>query len=186
MTLNVYYEILGLHSGASVEDIKKAYRKKARLYHPDINPDPDAKEMFISVTEAYEFLVTWHEKINSDDEAYRKAMDDWRKYRQVRSRKRATVYAHSSYGTFKNTKFYKSTRILDSTGIIFSFVISIMVFVYSIYAYTYRLKHPDPILGKPSVFTFIMMILLSVVFFAISFIYFKSYLETSRKQKKRK
>jgi len=186
MTLKFYYDILGLHSGASVEDIKKAYRKKARLYHPDINPDPDAKEMFISVTEAYEFLLTLHEKIDSDDESYRKAMDEWRKYRQVRSRKRATVYAHSSYGTFKNTKFYKSTKILDSTGIIFSFVVSIMVFVYSIYAYTFRLKHPDPILGKPSVFTFIMMILLSVIFFAISFIYLKSYLEISRNQKKRK
>jgi hypothetical protein len=185
MTLKDYYEILGLHSGASVEDIKKAYRKKARLYHPDINPDPEAKEMFISVTEAYEFLLTWHEKVISDDESYRRAMEDWRKYRQVRSRKRATIYARTSYGTFKSTKFYKSTRILDSTGIIFSFVISIMVFVYSIYAYTFRLKHPDPVLGKPSVFTFIMMILLSIIFFAISLIYLKAYLETSRKQKKR-
>jgi len=185
MTLKEYYEILGLHSGASVEEIKKAYRSKARLFHPDINPDPEAKEMFITATEAYEFLLTWHENVISDDEAYRKAMEEWRKYRQVRSRERATIYARTPYKTFKNTKFYKTTKILDSTGIIFSFVISIMVFIYSIYAYTYRLKHPDPILGKPSVFTFIMMILLSIIFFAISFIYFKSYIETSRKQKKR-
>ena len=56
MTLTDYYEILGLPINSSIEEIKKAYRKKARLYHPDINPAPDAKDHFISITEAYEFL----------------------------------------------------------------------------------------------------------------------------------
>jgi len=185
MTIKDYYDILGIPSCASVEDIKKAYRKKARLYHPDINPDPEAKDMFISITEAYEFLITSHEKICSDEEAYRKAMDDWRKYRQDRSRQRAKVYARASYATFTNTKFYKTTKILDRTSIAFSFIISIMVLVYTIYGYTYRLKHPDPALGKPSVFAFIMLLMLSMIFFVISYIYLKAYIETSKKQKKR-
>jgi uncharacterized membrane protein len=112
-------------------------------------------------------------------------MEDWRKYRQNRSRKRATVYARTSYGTFKNTQFYKTTRIFDGTTIIFSFIVSIMVLIYTIYGYFFRLKHPIPGLDKPSVFAFVMLLLLGMVFFVISFIYLRAYQETSKKRKKK-
>jgi hypothetical protein len=185
MTLTGYYEILGLPVNSSVEEIKKAYRKKARLYHPDINPSPNAKDLFISITEAYEFLIANHEKIKSDDQAYHQAMEDWRRYRQDRSRKRATAYARTSYGTFKNTSFYKTTMIFDGTTIIFSFVISIMVLTYTVFGYIYRLRHPVPDLEKPSVFVFIMLLLMGMIFFVVSFIYLKAYQETSKKRKKK-
>lgn len=184
MTLTDYYEILGLPANSTIEEIKKAYRKKARLYHPDINPAPDAKDHFISITEAYEFLIANHEKIKFDDQAYQQAMEDWRKYRQDRSRKRATVYSRTSYGTFKNTKFYKTTRIFDGTTIIFSLLISIMVIIYTIYGYIFRLHNPVPGLEKPSVFTFIMLLMLGMLFFVVSFIYLKAYLQASKKHKK--
>jgi len=185
MTLTDYYKILGLPVNSTIEEIKKAYRKKARLYHPDINPAADAKDKFICITEAYEFLIANHEKIKSDDRAYQQAMEDWRKYRQNRSRKRATAYASTSYGTFKNTRFYKTTRIFDGTAIIFSFVVSIMVLSYTVYGYFFRLKHPIPGLGKPSVFAFIMLLFLGIIFFVISFIYLRAYQETSKKRKKK-
>jgi hypothetical protein len=185
MTLMDYYEILGLPGNSSIDEIKKAYRRKARLYHPDINPAPDAKDRFISITEAYEFLLANHEKIKSNDEAYQQAMEDWRKYRQDRSRKRATVYARSSYGTFKNTKLYKTTRIFDGTTIIFSFAVSVLVLIYTIYGYNYRLHHPIPGLEKPSVFAFIMLLVLGMIFFIVSFIYLRAYQETNKKHKKK-
>jgi len=50
------YEILGVSRDASDEDIKKAYRKLAREYHPDVNPDPAAEERFKEVAAAYEIL----------------------------------------------------------------------------------------------------------------------------------
>ena len=87
-TASEYYKILGLPSDSSVEEIKKAYRKKARLFHPDINPASDARDLFICATEAYEFLLAYHEKIKYDEQEYYKAMEEWRKYRQCRSRKR--------------------------------------------------------------------------------------------------
>jgi hypothetical protein len=180
-----YYKLLDLPSGSSVEDIKKAYRKKARLYHPDINHAPDAKDLFIGMTEAYEFLLAYHEKLESDEQAFRQAMEDWRKYRQSRSRKRATIYARGPYSTFKKSTIYRSTRIFDSTTIIFSFGISVMVMIYTVYGYIFRLRHPIPGLDKPSVFTFIMLLLLGMVFFTISFIYLKVYLDSSRKRKKK-
>src|SRR5678815_3799076 len=52
-----YYKILGLDKNASTEDIKKAYRKLARKYHPDINPNnKEAHKKFQEVNEANEVL----------------------------------------------------------------------------------------------------------------------------------
>ena len=51
-----YYEVLGLSKGASEDDIKKAYRKLAKQYHPDINKSPDAETKFKEINEAYEVL----------------------------------------------------------------------------------------------------------------------------------
>ena len=51
-----YYAILGVGRDASPEDIKKAYRKLARKYHPDVSKEPNAEERFKEVAEAYETL----------------------------------------------------------------------------------------------------------------------------------
>jgi curved DNA-binding protein CbpA len=55
--LQDYYSVLGLGKGASQEEIKKAYRKKAVEYHPEKNSSAEAQEKFILITEAYHVLV---------------------------------------------------------------------------------------------------------------------------------
>ena len=51
-----YYKILGVARDASADDIKKAYRKLARKYHPDVSKEKNAEESFKEVSEAYETL----------------------------------------------------------------------------------------------------------------------------------
>ncbi|MDJ0653452.1 MAG: DnaJ C-terminal domain-containing protein [Xanthomonadales bacterium] len=56
MKFKDYYETLGVGRGAGADEIKRAYRKLARKYHPDVSQEPDAEERFKEINEAYEVL----------------------------------------------------------------------------------------------------------------------------------
>lgn len=61
------YEILGVSEGASADEVKKAYRKKARENHPDLNPnDPNAEERMNKINEAYDRIVNPEKYAASD------------------------------------------------------------------------------------------------------------------------
>jgi curved DNA-binding protein CbpA len=55
--VETHYEILGVSPDATPDDIRVAYRRLAKQYHPDVNHDPDAGERFIAVQQAYETLI---------------------------------------------------------------------------------------------------------------------------------
>ena len=62
-----YYEVLGVDKSASADDIKKAYRKLAKQYHPDLHPDDKvAEEKFKEINEAYEVLSDEDKKAKYD------------------------------------------------------------------------------------------------------------------------
>ena len=67
MSKQDYYEILGIDKNAIDADIKKAYRKLAKQYHPDLNPgDKTAEQKFKEVNEAYEILSDKEKRANYD------------------------------------------------------------------------------------------------------------------------
>ena len=51
-----YYEILGVSRDASKDDLRAAYRRLARKYHPDVSKDEDAEDRFKEINEAYQVL----------------------------------------------------------------------------------------------------------------------------------
>lgn len=65
-TTTDYYELLGVARDASAQDIKKAFRRKARELHPDVSSDPDAEEKFRAVNEAYSVLSDEAKRSNYD------------------------------------------------------------------------------------------------------------------------
>jgi len=69
------YEQLGLRSDATLADIKKAFRQKAALYHPDRNAAADAAQRFRAVQEAYDVLSDTDKRQAYDDNRRRNLLD---------------------------------------------------------------------------------------------------------------
>jgi len=61
-----YYKILNVSIKATKEEIKKAYRKLAKQFHPDKNPDKEAEEKFKIINEAHEILINDEKRKNYD------------------------------------------------------------------------------------------------------------------------
>ena len=96
-----YYRILGVDKSAKLSEIKKAYFTLAKKYHPDINKEPNAKEKFTEISEAYDTL---------SDEQKRRAYDE----SGYRSTKPFTNYNYY-YDNF-NSNFFKEFSDLFSSG----------------------------------------------------------------------
>jgi DnaJ-class molecular chaperone len=74
--MNDHYAALGLNSAATLADIKKAFRQKASLYHPDKNPDENAPARFRAVQEAYDVLADTEQRQAYDDNRRRNLLDN--------------------------------------------------------------------------------------------------------------
>ena len=91
-----YYKILGVDKNASQDDIKKAFRKLARKYHPDLNPnDPSAKDKFQEINEANEVLSDPEKRKKYDEYG-----EHWKHADEFLAQKMARLHAGGGGGGF--------------------------------------------------------------------------------------
>ena len=70
------YTILGINNTASLKEIKTAYRRNAKKYHPDKNNNKEANDIFINISNAYEILLNNDTKKRYDNEQYKLTIID--------------------------------------------------------------------------------------------------------------
>ncbi len=128
--IKAYYTLLDLAENASVDQIKKAYRAKVKIYHPDVNKDPAAKQKFIEFTEAYDVLLSLKTKgfsasiKNKRNNSTKEAQFEERKQQ---AKERATHHAKMRYEEFINSDYYIANNAFDILLDHFMFALSIFI-----------------------------------------------------------
>ncbi|MFZ6051127.1 J domain-containing protein [Halocola ammonii] len=142
-----YFLILGLNTSATERDIKLAYRKLAMRYHPDRNKSSGAKERFIQVNEAYEFLSDpqlriQHRKqlsnrVNREDLLRRREQlyRQWAEQQRQEARKRAARNAETSFDKFTKSPIYKTAMVLSNVYNYVFFGIGLLIICAPLFKY---------------------------------------------------
>lgn len=115
-----YYYVLGIEKNASVEDIKIAYRKLSKKFHPDLNPDDTHLErMFKDIQEAYECLSDTTKRKKYDSE-----YQDWVNSKQTGNSKNDIFYERQKSKVF----IKKVQKIYLILSLVLTAVISLLIF----------------------------------------------------------
>lgn len=146
--MNNYHQILGITSNASLDQIKKAYRSKAKLLHPDINKAANAQEQFVLLNEAYEYLLNTagnhtNQSKRAQEQANRQAayQGQWERQEKEKARARAHAYARMKYEAYIKSDIYKTTEAINFV-IDFMTTCLILLLVVGLPILSYRIHGP--------------------------------------------
>jgi hypothetical protein len=152
-----YAEILGVSSNASEQELKRAYREKAKLYHPDVSKFKDAQEKFVLLTEAYEFFINRLKNPNRSSKN-QKSNQQWAEERRKKAREEARKAAQMRYQEFVNSPYYKSMTEISKIG---DYAIFFMLYFLFSSLFIYMLK----LQNQPGMILFGLFLILNTVLF---------------------
>ena len=156
-----YFYILGISNDATLNEIKKAYRKKALLYHPDKNQSSHAHDEFAKINEAYHYLLAYKtngilpenaHKIKREKTEYEKAKEAYEK----RKKKYYQSTKDREYAKERRRKRKEATK--KKQGLFFTLIF--FVFIFTIIFSIVRLIQT----GSYFIYTFIIVILIDAFF----------------------
>lgn len=169
----IYYEILGIPRSAGTQQIKFAYRRLAKKFHPDISKDPNAQEKFILVNEAYEFLTNLKLKeirtrrnksqTPSSEEIYRQ----WLRRERMKARARAAKEAKRKFNEFKKSSIYKTTQIIFTFYDVLSIIIGFLI-IFATGTGMIISSHSPEGITPSNILAFIMLCFLGLMFILFS------------------
>jgi hypothetical protein len=137
---STYCKILGVHPNSSIEEVKRAYRQRAKLLHPDINSSPDAHSEFIKAKQAFEFI----QRYRTCQALYRRRTS----YYRERTRPHYTSYYKYDYIRYRAAqsrarKMHQSAKTdIDFKTTLFGKIIFIIFHVMFLFVGFYTLLYP--------------------------------------------
>jgi len=142
-TLYSYYQILGITEYATLPEIKTAYKRLAKTYHPDLNPGAEAEEEFKKISLAYQVLSNPAKRSAYDSKLAQARLQQARLYQQQQARRQRASYdqpyrANSRYNYQPSKKYYDSQTEQKATVYAVAIVAAIALVVYvstSLYDY---------------------------------------------------
>lgn len=166
-----YYHILDLEPGASEDEIRSAFRTKAKALHPDVNPSPEAHAQFLECQQAYAFLMDHTQRHNytmlrseaiSREEMQRREViyKLWVEHQQRKARTRNAMEA-VRYDVEGNPMRKKIWRGVNLAYNICFMLLFLSVIIIPLHSYHQDLQRPEA-LQRPLVFYIVPMIVGSI------------------------
>ncbi len=175
-----YYHILGIEVGASEEEIRSAFRIKAKTFHPDVNPSEDARERFMECQQAYSFLMDEQQRLNynsilqskkiSQDELLRRELmyKTWVEHQQRKARARNAMEAvrYDAEGNLLSSKIWRGVNRVYNVIFMLLFLSVIMVPIYNYYQ---EQQLPEAL--QRSILFYLAPMLVGVIFLGYGYYY---------------
>lgn len=183
-----YYQILGVSSDASLDEIKQAFREKAKAFHPDLNHSPNAHETFIAINEAYTFLLRFREKLAGNSPATSERAEDfyrvWARQEREKARERATMRAKMKFEEYRKSAIYKTTNRLNHLTDLYAIFLGVFIILASAYGLfhqgLYIIEDEQEVLNLKGIVAGIMITMAGISFIILSLSSIKRRKRTNR------